>query len=238
VVFNYSKKLLAGTLSLILVAGMSSPAFAAPIPSLFGTGLDIIGDPLSLGSPDPHYNYVETGPGPAVVMTAIPGSYVPNGANSQWVWQQADGQPTNVIRTFITTFDLTGLDPSTAQIDMLIGTDNSLVDIELNGISTGLSGSGFAVLSPFSINSGFQPGINTLEFIVQDVGVISGFRAEISNASAEPEDGPTPVAGELLSVDSSALVIAGLGSMIWMVPAVAGVVGAGIYLVKLRTNTE
>jgi len=41
-----------------------------------------------------------------------------------------------------------------------------------------------------------------------------------------------PVAGELLSLDSAALVIAGLGSMIWMVPAVAGAVGAGVILVK------
>ena len=45
-----------------------------------------------------------------------------------------------------------------------------------------------------------------------------------------------PVAGELLSLDSSALVIAGLGSMIWMVPAVAGVVGAGVILVKFRVR--
>ncbi|MFQ5440813.1 MAG: hypothetical protein ACE5DL_05055 [Nitrosopumilaceae archaeon] len=48
-----------------------------------------------------------------------------------------------------------------------------------------------------------------------------------------------PVAGELLSVNSSALVIAGLtGSAAWMIPAVAGIAGAGIYLVKLRTNRE
>ena len=48
-----------------------------------------------------------------------------------------------------------------------------------------------------------------------------------------------PVAGELLSVDSSALVIAGLtGSAAWMIPAFAGIAGAGIYLVKLRTNRD
>jgi len=49
----------------------------------------------------------------------------------------------------------------------------------------------------------------------------------------------TPVAGELLSLDSSALVIAGLtGSAAWMIPAVAGIAGAGIYLVKLRANRD
>lgn len=47
----------------------------------------------------------------------------------------------------------------------------------------------------------------------------------------------SPVAGELLSVNSSALVISGLASgAMWMVPAVAGVAGAGIYLVKFRSR--
>ena len=50
---------------------------------------------------------------------------------------------------------------------------------------------------------------------------------------------PKPVAGELLSLDSSALVIAGLtGSAAWMIPTIAGIAGAGIYLVKLRTNRD
>ena len=49
---------------------------------------------------------------------------------------------------------------------------------------------------------------------------------------------PTIVAGELLPTESTTLVIAGLSSMIWMVPAVAGIAGAGIYLVKTRTNKD
>jgi len=44
-----------------------------------------------------------------------------------------------------------------------------------------------------------------------------------------------PVAGELLPLDNSALMIAGLTSMTaWMIPAVAGLAGAGVYLVKFR----
>jgi len=46
-----------------------------------------------------------------------------------------------------------------------------------------------------------------------------------------------PVAGELLPLDSSALVIGGLASSaVWMIPSVAGVLGAGVYLVKFRKN--
>jgi len=229
---------LTGVLALVLVGGMSSTAFADPIPSLFGTGLDGAGVALPLGSADPHYDVVENGNADAIVMNPPHPNYAPNDANSQWVWQQADGQPTNVIRTFSTTFDLTGLDPSTAQIDMLTGVDNALLDIKLNGVSKGTPGGSFAALTPSSINSGFQPGVNTLEFVVQDVGFISGFRAEITNAVADPENGPI-VAGELLTLDSSALVVAGLtSSAAWMIPAVAGIAGTGLYLVKFRANRD
>ena len=45
--------------------------------------------------------------------------------------------------------------------------------------------------------------------------------------------------GELLSLDNSALVIAGLTSMsVWMIPTVLGLAGAGIYLVKFRANRD
>jgi len=50
---------------------------------------------------------------------------------------------------------------------------------------------------------------------------------------------PTVVGGELLSIDSTALVLAGLQtSAIWMLPVLAGVAGAGFYLIKFRTNKE
>jgi len=47
------------------------------------------------------------------------------------------------------------------------------------------------------------------------------------------------VGGELLPIDSTALVLAGLQtSAIWMLPVLAGVAGAGFYLVKFRMNKE
>jgi len=43
------------------------------------------------------------------------------------------------------------------------------------------------------------------------------------------------VAGELLPLDNSALMIAGLSSMsVWMIPTVLGLAGVGVYLVKFR----
>jgi len=45
------------------------------------------------------------------------------------------------------------------------------------------------------------------------------------------------VAGELLPLDSTALFLAGIQSMtVWMVPAVVGLAGVGVYLVKFRKH--
>jgi hypothetical protein len=53
------------------------------------------------------------------------------------------------------------------------------------------------------------------------------------------ESNDVAVSGELLSLDSSALVIAGLtASAAWLIPSVAGIAGTGIYLVKQRANRE
>jgi hypothetical protein len=47
------------------------------------------------------------------------------------------------------------------------------------------------------------------------------------------------VAGELLPIMSSALVIAGVSTIaVWMIPTVLGLAGAGGYLIKFRANRE
>ena len=62
----------------------------------------------------------------------------------------------------------------------------------------------------------------------------------IGGCFTEPSTEPfcqEQVAGELLPLDNTSLVIAGLTSMsVWMVPAVVGLAGAGVYLVKCRAN--
>jgi len=70
-------------------------------------------------------------------------------------------------------------------------------------------------------------------------GYFVGPVTHIPNPS-DPDPGcaPNPVSGDLLPINTSALVVAGISSMIWMVPAVAGVAGAGIYLAKCRANRD
>jgi hypothetical protein len=51
------------------------------------------------------------------------------------------------------------------------------------------------------------------------------------------EEEPKVVGGEFLSIDNTALMLAGIQSLsVWMIPTLAGIAGAGFYLVKLRRN--
>jgi len=176
------------------------PLAAAPIPGLFTTGVDDSGNALPLGSPDPHYTILETNTNP-FVLTNIPPIYVDNSSTSQWIWQKPDGSPTGVTLKFRTTFNLTGFNPSTALISGLWAADNVGVDILINGISTGNNipgngGDGFSAFdrfTNFSITEGFISGLNTLDFVVQDQGVISGFHVgEISGTATILESEPVP----------------------------------------------
>ena len=71
------------------------------------------------------------------MIDTIPGSWVNNTSTRRWIWETAAGTPVNVTRTFRTTFDLTGLDASTASLSGLWAADNAGLDIFINGAATG-----------------------------------------------------------------------------------------------------
>jgi len=112
-------------------------ANATPITSLFGTGLDLTGNPLTIGENDPHYTVNENGSAPAQALSNT--GYLPNDSNSQWIWQNTNGRPANVTRTFSTSFDLTEFDLSSVEVNGSWGADNQGLDILINGTSTGIS---------------------------------------------------------------------------------------------------
>lgn len=186
--------------------GLSTAVYGAPI-TIFNTGVDASGNPLAGGSSDSHWDVVSPA-GDAKVISSIPGSWLANTSASTWIWENANGQPVNVIRRFETTFDMTGLDLSTATLNGRWAADNTGLNIFINGIDivppNSVAG-GFTSWTSFSIpNSDLVQGINTLVFEVQDFGVISGFRAEFLTAEADllsvPEGG-----------NSLLLMAAGLG---------------------------
>ena len=208
------KNSIGGGVILISLA-VGSTAQAASIPGLFTTGVDNFGIALGDGASDPHYSIVSpSGPGIVVSQSNIPGDWLSNSSSSRWIWQQFDGQPTNVTRTFRTTFDLTGLNPSTASIAGTWAADNFLDQILINGVSIGTipnnpAGSNFISFSPFNINSGFQAGINTLDFVVRDAGFISGFRVGEISGTAQPIS-PSPSVPEPSTI--LGLGVLGLGA--------------------------
>jgi len=197
--------------ALLAIAGAGRAAQS--IPGLQATGVASDGSLLSDGAADPHYSVNEAGGADAVVLNSIPGNYLSNGPDSKWIWQNADATPNATTRTFRLSFDLTGLDPNTAELTGQWATDNEGLDILINGMSTGneidpndLSGidDAFDQFHDFSVTSGFVSGTNTLDFVVKDNQDFAGFRASGIEGTAEV---PAPATG----------VVFGLaGLLVWL----------------------
>ncbi len=184
--------------AIVAFLGISMNASAVPITGLFSTGVDASGVALPANSFDSNYEILGLNQQAVTIQDLIPGSWVPNSATARWVWQSADGQPTGtvanpVVRTFRTTFDLTGLDVATANITGQWASDNFGGDILINGtIVAGSASFGFGSLTSFTISSGFVAGINTLDFLVGDVGGIAGFLVSSLQGTADLDDASVP----------------------------------------------
>jgi len=185
-----------------------------PIETLFSTGLDANGDPLTPGTPDPHYALL-AGAAQGTTALAITNhpAWAPNDAGSGFIGVANPGT-TSVAGgsyNYQTTFDLTGFDPSAVELIMTIYTDNSVDDIILNGVSTGLTAAGFGYNAgkTHMLTSGFQQGINTLEFQTTNNGSgPAGFRVDLGG-TALPSVIPEPMT--MLAVGLS---LTGLGGYV------------------------
>jgi hypothetical protein len=168
---------------------------------LFNTGVSDTGMLLPDGEVDPHYQLWQSPdpqfPGPDAQVTLSTdwpfGFWLADGPNSKWISPRADVSNGNASGIYIyrTTFDLTGLDPATAVINGQWTSDNEALDIQLNGVTTGIShfGAGtFAAFAGFAITNGFSAGTNTLDLVVhQDAsGTATGLRVELSGTTRLP----------------------------------------------------
>jgi len=135
-------------------------------------------------------------------------TYVTNNSDSIWVWQQFTGDPGGVVRTFRLTFDLTGLNPSTADISGRWTSDNNGLDILVNGNSTGQTSDvdAFHRWYDFTIPSQYLlGGPNTIDFKVNEAGYPGGFRAEFFHSTADPATTGVPDAGSTFGLIGLAL---------------------------------
>ena len=203
----------------IALLALAGPARADQIP-IFSTGVDASGAPLSGGSADPHWSVFAgpdiTSPAPAEVLISPNGLYA-GSAESKWIWVHADGSgSTGSPYTFRLTFDLTGLNPSTATISGAWGVDNEGV-IRLNGAAPTGTGAltltnfddlgNFDVLNRFSITGGFVAGVNTLDFLATDNDNPGALNVSTLIGTAAAGAVPEPVS--FLLIGTGAIAVSG-----------------------------
>lgn len=135
---------------------------------------------------DPHYDLVSAPDGvalgPATEVDSDGGAVTWAATGPDWGWDALEsdyrqGHPISYLRDpagwydFQITFDLTGFVASTVTISGSWAADNYGY-IELNGVDTGValtSDESFRTLTAFAITTGFQPGLNTLDFMVYNL---------------------------------------------------------------------
>lgn len=157
-------------------------AQASVITSLYSTGQDNLHNLLAGGAVDPHYKLVAqlTGNqapyGPNGFVTNQDGFpltniWTPNLPTAQWIEPGSGSLDTHAYGIYFweTSFDLTGYDPTTAIVTLNIAADDIVRTISLNGTNKFFNvGNKSSMTGPLTMMTGFNPGINTIRFVVQN----------------------------------------------------------------------
>jgi subtilisin-like proprotein convertase family protein len=167
-------------------------AYREEVQDVFPTGVDDSRTVLPGGALDPHYWLLSGGrvPGPVwpgdnafVVLTEeLPSYWLKNTASSKWIAPLASGLVRIGPGTFVyrTDFDLRGYALASVKVVGQVSVDYELRDIRLNGRSTGIQHLSSGPLSPpFTLDTGFLPGRNALEFWCTNRSGPQGLRAEM-----------------------------------------------------------
>ena len=205
--------------TLAMALGSIDRAQAATISTLFNTGVSSTGVPTV--GPDTNYTLSGSAFGSApraIAIGTFPASTYNTAAGaagqgddtkSAWIGPNNDNLQDKIGQyTYSTSFDLSGLDASTASIQGKWNTDNSGPKLILNGMDVTATNSGFGTgFSSFSLTSGFNSAMNTLAFVVDNanpgdgaatptalrVEFTSTFAQAIPTATEVPE--PSDLAG-------------------------------------------
>jgi len=218
---HLTSKLITGAVlmgGVVLTSTPNAHSAPVPIPGLKPTGVSsgLLSTVLPAFAVDPHYKLIQSlgGFGPnAFVASPRPTSWVANQPFSQWI--SPDGINTPLLSglyVYRLQFDLTGLDPSTASISGLwTSDDNSRVVLNGNFGAGIIQTTTFSQFDSFTFNSGFVPGINTLDFRVGNaffpginLGGPSGLHVTQLTGAAEPI--PEPASLTLLALGGLSLM--------------------------------
>jgi hypothetical protein len=176
----------AGKVMALLAGLVFSGALHAQV-GLYNTGVDDSNTVLTTGAVDTHYTLLGYDSSTTYAVNdaqGYPGYWLAPSTTSKWITPQvADGTASGAYgpTTFVyqTTFDLTGMNPATGSINGMATADNGILSILINGASIGFSSTGYGSFSSFVISSGFQTGINTLQFTVDNWSGPTGLRTEM-----------------------------------------------------------
>jgi hypothetical protein len=181
---------------------------------IFSTGVNPRGELVQPGQPERHFELIDApqySERNLYIFRNLPYDFVPNGPVSSWIGPAQDAyyayQPGDY--TYRQTFDLTGLDPATAVLNIRFASDN-LGRIYLNGEETiEQPPDNFTSLFDLTIDEGFRQGLNTLDIVVHNDYSVTGLRMDISGTADRVNDATavldqvvqaaatTPVAGRL-----------------------------------------
>ena len=188
--------------SALVILIMAAPSYAAPITTLFSTGVGEFGTPLPNNAAELHYSLVNAPAGSVTslrVATAANGFPIPpwvgDNATSAWIGPNSGSSLDGPVGdyTYRTTFTLAGFIASTASIAGQWAVDNTGIDILLNGVSTGISNpDGFSAFKMFSLSSGFVDGLNTIDFVVNNAGGPTGLRVDLVGTATASVPVPEP----------------------------------------------
>jgi len=257
-------KLFVGFLALVLVAGLTNPVFADPSNS-DGTVVILTTEQTIALTADPHLEEGDAGELPETAqilsgmgpVSMISGEITSNGESDMYRLCLTDASNweisaprISVNDPMLSLFDKDGngfLFNDDVVLDNSAGLDSSSIYspnapqevlLAMSAWNNYPSDGGVIMVQTNLPNDvqeligtvdgwGIGPGNNDDDFGTYEI-FLTGFE--------HLDSCQNPVAGELLALDSSALVIGGLSSMIWMIPTVAGLVSAGVILVKFRVR--
>jgi hypothetical protein len=100
------------------------------------------------------------------------------------------------------------MNPSTAALSGIWAMDDysGTGNILLNGVTTSNPNPNWNAWLPFTINSGFVAGVNTLDFVVHNTDGTTGLRVEMSGTANAANAVPEPASLVLLAAGLAALM--------------------------------
>jgi len=234
---------LAGTLALVLVAGMASPAFAQQPASLGSIQSNQIFVPQ-------HGNADQSFTGPFSSVGAIEPNFIPSG-------QTFTPTVDNLVAVDVFFCDVTPAGAGTVDLTVNVWDSNT------PGVGT-LLGSSLVTVNELNILCSAQP--SPVHFDFGTIPLVPGNTYALSFVQNLPTVGvqlgsdtypggmlwvgtPFPtfdfgfityfdqvVGGESLPIDSTALLLAGAQTFSWMIPVVLSVLGIGLFVVSRKNE--